>query len=133
MLAGSPSERNACTANDTPPHAVSVSVSGSGSISNNRGDSVGEALLALITPHTNPQCSPPGCKINGIRPLRDTTLHRNPCGSRQLSQISPPTYRRIGESGSLLEWPPTADLATGRCCRTGSNQCRGLAQTAAAD
>src|SRR5713226_6557914 len=96
MLAGSPSERNACTANDTPPHAVSVSVSGSGSISNNRGDSVGEALLALITPHTNPQCSPPGCKINGIRPLRDTTLHRNPCGSRQLSQISPPTYRRIG-------------------------------------
>src|SRR6266851_1396141 len=111
MLAGSPSERNACTANDTPPHAVSVSVSGSGSISNNRGDSVGEALLALITPHTNPQCSPPGCKINGIRPLRDTTLHRNPCGSRQLSQISPPTYRRIGAARNLLrEFPRIGNI-----------------------
>src|SRR5258707_8214176 len=111
MLAGSPSERNACTANDTPPHAVSVSVSGSGSISNNRGDSVGEALLALITPHTNPQCSPPGCKINGIRPLRDTTLHRNPCGSRQLSQISPPTYRRIGDLNLKFESPRYLDVS----------------------
>src|SRR5712691_7587563 len=47
-LPGKPSERKACTTSGTPPMAVTASGKGSGSISNSRGDSVGDGLSLRI-------------------------------------------------------------------------------------
>jgi hypothetical protein len=75
-------------ANGTPPDAVSVSVIGSGSISNSSGDAVGESLLGLMTPQGNGNAHLVGAKSIASGLLLDTMPHRYPRGTSQLSRFS---------------------------------------------